>query len=140
MRCYTSVVVSAPAEKVWDAIKDFHNLSWAPNVIENVEKIGDAKGNQVGAKRVLNNAFHETLHAVDDEKKLFQYSIDDGPGPASKDNVQGYLGEVQVFSVTEDNSAFVLWTSGWQAGGEGTKDFCDPVYGALLADLKKAFS
>ncbi len=136
MACYNSIVVNAPVEKVWDALKDFHNLSWAPNVITDVKAVGDAKSNQIGAKRILNDAFHETLHAIDDEARSFRYSIDDGPDAVSKDNVQGYIGQVEVFPVTADNATFVLWTSTWKDGGAGAKAFCDPVYVALLSDLK----
>jgi hypothetical protein len=27
----------------------------------------------------------------------FTYNIDDGPGPTSKENIEGYIGEVTVF-------------------------------------------
>lgn len=30
---YQSTVINAPAEKVWNAIRNFHDLSWAPNLI-----------------------------------------------------------------------------------------------------------
>ena len=67
MGCCNSAVVGAPLEKVWSTLRDFHDLSWAPNVITKLEKIGSAHGTQIGAKRVLNDAFHETLVALDDE-------------------------------------------------------------------------
>jgi hypothetical protein len=47
---YQSTVINASADKVWNAIKNFHDLSWAPNVIEKVEVVGDAGGGDVGAK------------------------------------------------------------------------------------------
>ena len=56
---YRSTVINASADTVWNAIKNFHDLSWAPNVIEKVEVVGDTAGGDVGAKRVLNDAFHE---------------------------------------------------------------------------------
>ena len=54
--------------------------------------------------KVLNGVFHETLLALDDEERTFSYSIDDGPEAVSKENVQGYIGEVRVFPVTDDDS------------------------------------
>ncbi len=57
---YQSIVINAPIETVWERVKDFHNLSWAPNVITNCVNSGDEKGTEVGAKRILNGVFHET--------------------------------------------------------------------------------
>ena len=61
MGCYNSTVINAPADKVWAVLKDFHNLSWAKNVVAKVAVIGDKSSTEVGAKRILNDAFHETL-------------------------------------------------------------------------------
>lgn len=141
MGCYNSTVINAPADKVWDTLKDFHDLSWSNNVVENVEKIGDKNGEEVGAKRVLNNAFHETLLSIDNEGRKFTYSIDDGPDAVSKDNVKGYVGTVKVFPVSDSNNSFVVWSSEWEsAKNDNVADFCNPIYHALLLDLKSHFS
>jgi len=133
MGCYNSAVISAPADEVWATMRNFHDLSWATDVITSVE--ADGEPTQPGAKRVLNGAFSETLLTVDDESRTLQYSIDDGPDAVSRENVQGYIGKVQVFPVTADNTAFVLWSSSWVSGGEGAQELCDPIYRALLASL-----
>lgn len=140
MSCYNSIVIDAPIEQVWRKVRDFHDLSWAAGVIEKCEAVGDTPGNQLGAKRVLNNVFHETLHALDDLAHTVRYSIDDGPDAVSKDNVQGYIGEVRVFQVTETNGSFVVWTSSWESSGGGVAEFCNPIYRALLTALKKSFA
>ncbi len=141
MGCYNSTVVNAPADLVWETIKDFHNLSWSENIVSDVEKVGDKEGTEVGAKRVLNEAFHETLLSVDNEEKKFTYSIDDGPDAVSKDNVSGYVGTVQVFPVSDTDETFVLWASEWDSAKNDTvADFCNPIYHALLQDLKSHFS
>ncbi|MDA0744954.1 MAG: SRPBCC family protein [bacterium] len=137
-KTYQSIVIDAPADKVWSSIKDFHDLSWAPNVIEKVEVVGGQKGDQVGAKRVLNDAFHETLHAVNNLERSIQYTIDDGPPPVSKSVVQNYVGVVQVHSVTEGEASFVAWSSSWEGNDGPTCDFCHPIYVALLTDMKKS--
>ena len=36
---YQSIVINAPVRAVWEAIADFHNLSWAPNVVTRVEVV-----------------------------------------------------------------------------------------------------
>ena len=61
MGCYNSIVINKPADEVWKAFKDFHDLSWAKNVITKVDKVGGKSLNEIGAKRILNDAFHETL-------------------------------------------------------------------------------
>ena len=140
MGCCNSAVIPAPVDAVWARLRDFHDLSAFPNVIESVVKQGDAAGTQIGAGRLLNGVFSETLVGLDDEARILRYSIDDGPGAVSKDNVQGYIGEVRVFPVTDGDQTFVLWTSSWTASGGGVAEFCDPIYQALLGDLKATFS
>lgn len=139
MGCFNSGVVSAPVADVWNAISDFHSLPWAKGVIESVEKVGSCAGTQVGAKRVLNGAFHETLVGLDASAHVIRYSIDDGPGAVSKDTVQGYLGEVRLTPITDTGHTLIQWSSGWEAGGQGTAAFCDPIYRSLIAALQKHF-
>jgi len=137
MGCYNSIVIEAPAEKVWDVLRNFHELSWARNVINKVEIVGDKPFFEVGAKRIVNGTFYETLLSFNNQEKKFSYSIDDGPGAASKDNLFGYVGELTVFPVTENNSSFVLWTTRWDLEkNESVADFLNPLYKALLQDLK----
>lgn len=140
MSCYNSAVIPAPVDKVWNKLRDFHDMSWASGVIDSCEKGNELPGTQVGAKRILNNAFHETLLAVDDHEHIVRYSIDDGPEAVSRDNVSGYVGEVRVFPVTDGDQTFVLWTSSWEDSRGGVVEFCDPIYKALLDALKKHFS
>ena len=140
MGCYHSAVINASSDKVFSLLKNFHDLSWSKNVVSKVEKIGDKRHYEVGAKRILNDAFHETLRSINNDKKTFTYSIDDGPGPVSKDNVTGYIGEVTVIPITEDDSSVVVWTSKWASDKDGrVADFCNPIYHALLQDLKNHF-
>ena len=140
MGCYHSAVINASSDKVFSLLKNFHDLSWSKNVVSKVDKIGDKRHYEVGAKRILNDAFHETLRSINNDKKTFTYSIDDGPGPVSKDNVTGYIGEVSVIPITEDDSSVVVWTSKWASDKDGgVSDFCNPIYHALLQDLKNHF-
>lgn len=139
MGCYNSIVINAPVDQVWEKVRNFHDLSWATGVIEKCEAASSLHATQIGAKRVLNGAFHETLHALDDLARVVRYSIDDGPDAVSRYNVQGYVGEVSVLPVTENGSSFVVWTSSWESSGGGVAEFCNPIYQALLAALKRSF-
>ena len=140
MGCYNSCVVNAPVDKVWTALWNFHDMSWAPQVITSLQKVGDASGDQIGAKRLLNGVFHETLRGLDDTGREVRYSIDDGPDAVSKDKVSGYVGVVRVFSVTDGDATFVEWSSSWQDSQGGVKEFCDPIYKALLDSLQQHFA
>jgi len=139
--CYNSTVVDAPREKVWETIKDFHNLSWAEPVITKVDVIGEKSGTEIGAKRLLNDAFFETLVSVNEDEYTFTYSIDDGPEPLSKDSVSNYLGTVRLYPVTDSNATFIEWTSSYESGSDqAVSDFCNSIYVALLGALKSFFN
>ena len=135
---YQSIVIDAPVDRVWRAVRNFHDLGWAPNVITGVEAVGDIPGDQVGAIRVLNGAFRETLIELDDDQRTFSYSIDDGPSPVSKDEVKNYVGRVTVQPATEGGGTLVEWSSRWEAHDEPVHEFCHGIYVALLADMKKS--
>ncbi len=133
-------VINAPVDDVWKKFNNFHDLSWAPNVITAVEKVGDIDGGHVGAKRVLNEIFHETLLEIDDGRHVLRYSIDDGPAPISREDVSNYVGRVQLSQAAAGEGTVVEWTSSWEADKEDAVEFCQGVYVALLDDLEKAFS
>lgn len=140
MGCYNSCVVSAPVDKVWSSLRNFHDLSWAPDVVQKVDRVGVALSNQIGARRILNDVFHETLVALNDADRQLKYSIDDGPDAVSKDRVSGYVGTIRVQPITDGNATFVEWSSTWQDSKGGVKEFCDPVYQALLRALQRHFA
>ena len=140
-KCYNSVVVNAPCEKVWETLRQFHDLSWAAGVVTAIDKVGELEGNQVGAKRILNGVFHETLVSLDENERTFMYRIDDGPGPVAKDVVKNYIGAARVLPITENNSTFVEWQSTYDSPDDAAVgELCNPIYQALLNALKKHFS
>jgi len=139
-KCYNSTVIDAPVEKVWETIKDFHQLSWGDKVVSKVDIVGDVPGTKAGAKRILNDAFHETLLSVDSKNFSFRYSIDDGPGPVSKDAVSNYVGKVSLYPVTDSGKTFVEWISTYESDSDSAVgDFCNPIYAGILSSLKSKF-
>jgi len=141
-RCQNSVVIKAPAENVWARIRNFHEIaSWAKGVIEQCEPVGPQKGDQVGAQRVLNATFHETLLALNDLDRSFVYRIDDAPGtPVAKGQVSHDVGSVRVQAVTADGSTFVEWTSTYDSPQDAVVGgFCNPIYQSLLKALQASF-
>lgn len=135
---HQEIEINAPVDTVWQTIRNFHDLNWAPNVITGVDTVGDQPGDQVGAGRVLNGAFHETLQTLDDDGKTFSYSIDDGPPPVSKDDVSNYIGRVVVESAAGGSGSRVEWTSTWEQNDEAAYEFCHGIYVALLDDMKRS--
>lgn len=135
-----SIVINAPIADVWSRFSNFHDLSWAPNVITNVEKVGSIHGGSVGSKRILNNAFHETLTEMHNDRYLLKYSIDDGPSPVSKDEVANYIGVVKLSPSKDGSGTLVEWTSSWESKVDDAVEFCHGIYVALLGELEKSFN
>lgn len=133
---YQSIVIGVPPQQVWEAIRNFHDTSWAPNVITSLETVGEPAGDQIGAGRVLNGVFHETLGEVDEAGHAFSYTIDEGPSPISSAEISNYVGRVEVKASPDGTGSLVEWTSAWQGNDEAGYEFCHPIYMALLGDLK----
>ncbi|TWU00966.1 SRPBCC family protein [Stieleria varia] len=140
MPCYNSIVVDAPIDKVWDEVRDFHQLEWGRPFITSVTAVGEIPGDRVGAKRVLNGAFEETLQELDESRYKLSYSIDEGPEPVSSASVSAYIGSIRLLPITADDATFVQWTSQYQADNpQLVADFLNPIYAALLACLRDYF-
>jgi len=137
-KCYQTRVIDAPIEKVWTAIRDFHDLSWCPNVITSAQKVGELKGDEAGAKRVLNEAFHETLISVCDKSHSFSYSIDEGVSPVSSKEVSNYVGNVKLLPITVSNQTFIEWESSWEANSPEAEEFCHMIYVAMINDMNES--
>jgi len=135
-QCYNVVEISSPVDEVWKTICDFHDMSWASGVITSLEKVGEKNGDEVGAKRVLNDAFHETLTEYNPSSYTFSYSIDDGPGPVASGAVRNYVGVVKL---RENNGVcLVEWSSAFESTNEDDViEFCNPIYQALLNAMKE---
>ena len=100
--------------------------------------MGDINGTEVGAKRILNGAFHETLTEIDPASHSLKYSIDDGPSPVSKEEVSNYVGTIQLSPAT-DGGTLVEWNSTWDSNSEDAVEFCHGIYIALLKELASTF-
>jgi hypothetical protein len=133
-----SKIINAPIEDVWQKLDDFHDMTWAAGILPSCEKTGDIDGHEVGATRLLNGAFQETLREIDPQKYFLKYSIDDGPSPVSKNEVSNYFGTV-FLSPAERGGTLVEWNSSWESSSEDAVDFCHGIYVALLNELAAAF-
>ena len=133
---HQSIEILVPAEVVWNRIRNFYDMSWAPNVIQNTKAIGDSNGSQVGAQRLLNGQFSETLLQLNENDRIIRYSIDDGPSPISNAEIDNYVGCIEVKASASGEGALVEWSSGWEKNEEAVSEFCSGIYVALLNDMK----
>ena len=140
--CRNSTIVKAPIAKVWSTVRDFHEFTWGKGVIETCERDGELAGDQVGAKRVLNGTFQETLLELSDLDHRIRYVITDAPGtPVSKEIVRDFVGTIEVRPVTSDDWSFVEWISRFDSEqDELVEDFCNPIYQGLLKGLQAHFA
>ena len=141
-KTYQSIVINAPVDKVWSVLRNFHDLSWTSGVATSCTAVGDLKSDQLGARRVINNVFHETLVELSDCDRTLKYRIDDGPSPISKDEVKNYIGIVHAIPITDQDTTFVEWSSSWEQNENDATvcEFCHGIYVALLGALKNHFS
>lgn len=134
-RCYESIVIQAPIEKVRAVIRNIHNMSWGAKTISQCEAVGEIPVTHTGAKCVLSEVFHETLLERNENEHCIRYSIDDGPSPVSKEEISDYIGTIQLFPVTIDQTTFVSLSSAWEADIHLAVAFCQPIYRSLLQEL-----
>jgi hypothetical protein len=135
LNTYQSIVINEPIKNIWDRVKNFYDMSWTPNVITKCVADGDISGTEVGAKRILNDVFYETLIELNEDEYRIRYSIDNGPSPVSQGEVSNYIGHLHLLPITKDNSTFIEWSSSWESDSQEAVEFCHNIYVALLDDL-----
>ena len=138
-KVYNSIVVDAPIEQVWSRIRNFHDFSWAPSLIRSCKKVGEGDGYSVGARRLLNGEFLDTLIAYSEIERRMMYSMDEGPSPVSSGEIRDYVGSLHLLPVTTDDRTFVEWSGSWESANTEAVEYMNKVYRSLLADLAGEF-
>ncbi|MDF1583438.1 MAG: SRPBCC family protein [Methyloprofundus sp.] len=119
-----TVDIEAPAEKVWEVIKNFDDMTWHPGI--NVTKA--TGGNEAGATRELavdGGTITEELKSYNDTKMSYKYKITDMSvvktiqhSGQSEDvpvlPVDNYQGVITVKK--KGNSAVVTWVATYYRG------------------------
>jgi mxaD protein len=140
-----SVTIAAPADKVWDAVKNFNELNtWHPAVAS--DEIVSGTNNTPGAVRLLTlkggGTIKEKLLQFDASGHRFRYSIVEGVLPVSH-----YTSSLVVTSVANDKT-LVTWSGRFKrknvgdnpADNENDKAATDAITGVYqsgLDNLKK---
>lgn len=137
LNSYESIVIQAPVEKVWDAVKDFDGLAtWHPMFSSGVIKSGT--NNEPGAVRTMTvkdgPSFDEELLTFDAANRKFTYRlIDPVPLPISE-----YTGSFQVVEVKQGTTA-ILWYSSYRNNSGGKmkdEEVIGFINGALSVGLE----
>ncbi|MDO5711922.1 MAG: SRPBCC family protein [Micrococcales bacterium] len=140
---FSSGVVPASADTVWELVRPFDGLpAWHPAITAS-ELTSGAEG-QVGAVRRLTLAdggiVVERLVALDDEHRSYTYCFA-GENPFG---VERYISTIKVCEVTDTGAAFVQWWAEFDADADAAAElkstFSDDVYGVGIAGLKKRFA
>ena len=137
---YNSTVVDAPIEKVWATVRNFYDLAWTQMNLT-VKAVNDLKPDQIGASRIINDVFHETLTDLNDFERSFAYHMTDGPDAVAKDKVKSFYGKLQLFAITDEDKTYALWTTTYDApDNSAVGEFVNPIYQAALKGLKKTLA
>ena len=123
-KVYISSVIGAPADRIWQTIRDFNALpDWVPAVKESRIE-GGQPADQVGcvrAFRLQDGGFlRERLLALSDYDFSVTYAILESPM-----GVENYIATLKLAPITDGNRTFAEWTAEFD---------CDPANEAELID------
>lgn len=137
MSFYHSIVIQAPIDEVWRTVGNFHDLAWAAPVLTKLEPVGDSPGDQVGAKRILNDQYHETLTQYDPGNYTFSYTTENIPAEFTNSPVSDFRSTLRLLPVTSDKTTFVEMSATFTATRPiAVEQLGNPIYEALLNALK----
>ena len=116
-RVYVSSVISAPAARVWERVRDFNGLPrWHPRIRDS--RVEDAlPADKVGCIRHFHlqngDMIREQLLGLSDYDMFCTYSILESPMP-----LEDYVATLRLTPVTEGDRTFIEWSAEFS---------CDPA-------------
>ena len=120
-RVYVSSVIDAPANRVWERIRDFNGLpKWHPRISDS--RIEDAlPADKVGCIRNFHlqngELIREKLEGLSDYDLFCTYSILESPMP-----LEDYLATIRLTPVTEGERTFIEWSAEFSCAPEDEDD------------------
>ncbi len=120
-RVYISSVIGAPAQRVWERIRDFNGLPrWHPMIRDS--RIEDAlPSDKVGCIRHFHlqngDVIREQLLGLSDYDLYCTYSILESPMPLTD-----YVATMRLTPVTEGDRCFIEWTAEFSCAPEAEED------------------
>jgi hypothetical protein len=110
IRVYTSSVIDAPADAVWQHVRDFNGLpNWHPSIAESRIEAG-APADRIGCVRNFRTkdggVIREQLLTLSDFEYECTYSILESPM-----GVDNYIATLKLTPVTDGNRTFAEWSA-----------------------------
>lgn len=130
-RVFTSTVINAPADRVWDRIRDFNGLpKWHPKIRDS--RIEDAlPSDQVGCIRNFNlqngDNIREQLLGLSDYDMFTTYSILESPMP-----IEDYVATLRLTPVTDGEKCFAEWSAEFSVDPSLESDLVAHIGGAVF--------
>jgi uncharacterized protein YndB with AHSA1/START domain len=143
IRVYTSAVIDAPAETVWQSVRDFNGLpNWVPAVAESrIES--QQPSDRIGCVRIFRlkdgGVIREQLLALSDFDYACTYSILESPM-----GVDNYVATLKLTPVTDGNRTFAEWSAEFDCAPERERALSEQigqgVFQAAFDSLKRQFA
>ena len=110
IRVYTSSVLDAPADAIWQIVRDFNGLpSWHPAIAESRIEAG-APSDRIGCVRNFRlrdgGVIREQLLTLSDFEYECTYSILESPM-----GVDNYIATLKLTPITDGNRTFAEWSA-----------------------------
>lgn len=124
---YVTAIIDAPAEKVWEAIRDFNALpQWHP-FVEASRIEDDLPSDAVGCVRNFQltdggDTIRERLLALSDIDRSCTYSILDAPLPVSN-----YVATFRLLRITTTDQTLGEWRASFDVPAEEEQDTVELV-------------
>ena len=132
-----STEIEVPADEVWKLVRGFNALpDWHPAVAESHTE-GEGEGSVRRLSLVGGGTIVERLERLDENERLYSYSIVDGPLP-----VADYVSTIRVRDKGDGTAAVVEWSSEFRPSGASENDAMKAIqgiYDAGFENLKKIF-
>jgi len=130
-RVFTSSVISAPAAKVWERVRDFNGLpNWHPSIRESQIE-GGGPSDQIGCIRdfYLQNGDHirEQLLGLSDYDLFCTYSILESPMPLTN-----YVATLRLTPVTDGDLTFGEWSAEFDCAPDAEHDLVSGIGGNVF--------
>jgi len=125
-RVYVSSVVDAPAQRVWERVRDFNGLPrWHPRIAESHIEEGEP-ADRVGCIRNFRlqngDQIREQLLALSDYDLVCTYSILDSPMPLAD-----YVATLRLTPVSDGDRCFVEWSAEFACEPEVEQDLVNGI-------------
>ena len=125
-RVYVSSVLSAPAQTVWQRVRDFNGLPrWHPRIRESRIEEG-LPADKVGCVRAFalqnGDRLREQLLALSDYDMFCTYSILESPMPLTE-----YVAPIRVTPITDGDRSFIEWSAEFECDDAVADDLVNGI-------------